>query len=226
MKTGPATFPFHFVIAAALLIACAAPKTQPKDIDQLKTPAELGEASRRAYNAARAAAVKKEKLEWSHQGIVYAEKCLKENPKEPSCLYFHALNTGIYIKHHIPNYQRGLHKMVANCDALNQVQPDFEHAGCYRILGNIYAQAPSFSLNPKHITQDLDLSVQNLKEAVKLSPDYPLNRLFLARSLEETGEKEAAKAELAAFDRLPKEGLDGEYPDWKKERDSLARKLN
>jgi len=208
-----------------MLVACAAPKTQPKDLDQLKSASELGEASRRAYTQAHDAATKQEKLEWSHQGIVYAEKCLKTSPKEPACLYFQTLNTGIYIKNHIPNFQRGLRLMVDNCDLLNQVQPDFEHAGCYRILGNIFAQAPSFSLDPKHITQDLDKSVQNLQEAVKLSPDYPLNRLFFARSLEAVGNSAEAKTQLQAFDQLPKTGLDEEYPEWKKERDSLARKL-
>ncbi len=225
MKMQRPLFPWKTLLAVALLSACAGPKTQPKDLDQLKSASELGEASRKAYAQAHEAATKKEKLEWSHQGIVYADKCLKTAPKEPACLYFETLNTGIYIKNHIPNYQRGLKRMVANCELLNQVQPDFEHAGCYRILGNIYAQAPSFSMDPNHITQDLDKSVQNLQEAVKLSPDYPLNRLFLARSLEATGNTADAKAQLQAFDKLPTTGLDQEYPEWKKERDSLAHKL-
>jgi len=218
-------FPKGILLILLLLTACAAPKSMPADLVSLKTPAELGEASRRAYLQARSAPEKKEKLEWSHQGIVYADKCLKQAPKETTCLYFQTLNTGVYLQNHITNYQRGLHQMVANCDALNQIQPDFEHAGCYRILGNIFSQAPSFSLNPKNITQDLDRSVQNLKEAVKLAPDYALNRLFLARSLEQVGEKDAAKTELQAFDRLDKTGIDLDYPPWKKDRDSLAQKL-
>lgn len=215
----------HWLIAAGLLTACAAPKSMPSDIDQLKSPAELGQASRRAYLSARDATEKSDKLKFAHEGMVYAEKCLKAALETPDCLYFHALNTGIYIKNHIPNYQKGLHKMVANCEALNKIRPDFEQAGCYRILGNIFAQAPSFSLNPKNITQDLDRSVGYLQEAVKLAPDYPLNRLFLARSLEEIGERDKAQAELKAFDALPKTGLDQDYPQWKKERDALAQKL-
>ncbi len=216
---------WKFVFAALLMASCAAPKSKPADLDLLKTPAELGEASRRSFLAARNSTEKSEKLKNAHQGIVYAEKCLKSAPQEPTCLYFHALNTGLYIKNHIPNYQKGLHQMVANCESLNQVRPDFEHAGCYRILGNIFSQAPSFSLNPKNITQDLDRSVTYLKEAVKIAPEYPLNRLFLARSLEEIGAKDQAQAELRAFDAQTKTGLDQDYPEWKKERDSLAQKL-
>ena len=215
----------HAFLLVTLLTACAAPKSMPSDLDRLKSPEELGQASQNAYLAARSAPDKGDRLKRSHEGIVYAEKCLKVAPETPACLYFHALNTGTYIKNHIPNYQKGLHQMVSNCETLNRVRPDFEHAGCYRILGNIYAQAPSFSLNPKNITQDLDRSVEYLEEAVKLAPDYALNRLFLAKSLLETGQDERAKGELKAFDALPKNGLDQDFPHWKSERDSLAQKL-
>ncbi len=207
------------------LFGCAAPKSMPGDLASLRTPEELGQASQRAYSQARSASSKDEKLKFSREGIVYAQKCLKAAPQEPACLYFETLNTGIYIRHHIPNYQRGLKTMVQNCEALIKVRPDFEQAGCYRVLGNIYSQAPSFSLNPKNITQDLDKSLSYFREAVKLAPDYPLNRLFLAKVLEQTGENEAGKAELQAFDRLPPGDLDRDYPDWKKERDALAQSL-
>lgn len=213
------------ILVAAFLSSCAAPKSLPSDLDQLKTPEELGQASKNAYLAARDAEEKSERLKLAHQGIIYAEKCLKNAPETPACLYFQALNTGIYIKNHIPNYQKGLHRMVSNCETLNRVRPDFEQAGCYRILGNIYAQAPSFSLNPKNITQDLDRSVEFLQEAVKLAPNYALNHLFLAKSLVETGQEEQAKIELKAFDSLPKDGLDQDFPNWKSERDSMAQKL-
>jgi len=208
-----------------LLISCAAPKSMPVDLENLRSPAELGQASQRAYGQARSATSKDEKLKFSHEGIAYAQKCLKIAPEEAACLYFETLNTGIYIRNHIPNYQRGLKTMVRNCEALIKVQPDFEQAGCYRVLGNIYAQSPSFSLNPQNITQDLDKSLSYFREAVKLAPNYPLNRFFLAKALEQNGENEAAKAELQAFDRLPPEGLDRDYPDWKKERDALAQSL-
>lgn len=214
--------PLLFSIA---LFACAAPKSTPSDLAGLSTPTELGQASQRAYSQARNAPSKDEKLKLSHQGIVYAQKCLKAAPQEAACLYYETLNTGIYIRNHIPNYQRGLKTMVQDCETLIKVRPDFEQAGCYRVLGNIYSQAPSFSLNPKNITQDLDKSLGYFREAAKLAPNYPLNRLFLAKILEQTGESEAAKAELQAFDRLPPGDLDLDYPEWKKERDSLAQSL-
>lgn len=212
--------------ACLLLTGCAAPKYVPTDLNQLKTPEELGQASQHAYQDSKKSDAKSEKLKFASAGIAYAEKCLKKDPQNPSCLYYQVLNTGTYIKNHIPNFQVGLRKMVANCETLITVDSAYEAGGCYRVLGNIYAQAPGFSLNPKNITQDLDKSVENLQKAVQVAPDYALNYLFLSRSLEAAGNKDAALQELKEFDRRRGPDLDNEYPQWKKERDELAQKLH
>lgn len=214
------------LLIAALLQACATPKVVPTDLAQLKTPEELGQAAQRSYQAAKNATEKAEKLKFASAGIAYADKCLQENPRQPQCLYYQVLNTGTYIQNHIPNYQRGLKQMVASCDTLIAVEPGYENGGCYRVLGNIYAQAPSFSLNPKNITQDMDKSVEVLRQAVKVAPQYALNHLFLSRSLEALGQKDEAVQELQEFDRLKDPQLDSEYPQWQKERDQLAQKLH
>jgi len=214
----------HFFLMA-LLLGCAGPKFIPADLSTTRSPPELAAKTQESYAQAKAATEKSEKLKWAHAGISYADKCIALAPRTPACFYYRALNTGMYIQNHIPNYQKGLRQMVADCETLNDIQPDFEHAGCYRVLGNIYAKAPSFSLNPKNVTQDWDKSVENLQSAVKLAPDYPLNQLFLARSLEAVGNKEEAKAHLLDFDRLSHAGLDNDYPDWKQDRGKLAQKL-
>jgi tetratricopeptide (TPR) repeat protein len=115
--------------------------------------------------------------------------------------------------------------MVEHCQTLNEVDPIFENAGCYRILGDIFAKAPSFSANPEHISQDLEKSADYLKQAVQLAPHYALNHLFLARSLAELGEKSEAQAQLKEFDRLNSSDLDKVYPEWKKDREELVRDL-
>lgn len=213
------------LLLCLLFISCAGPKVIPTDLSQLKSPEVLGQASQRSYRESKKVPDKKEKLKLASGGIAYAQKCLKQDPQNVTCLYYEVLNTGTYIKNHIPNFQVGLKKMVADCEAVIRLQPEFENGGCYRVLGNIYAQAPSFSLNPKNITQDLDKSVENLRQAVQIAPNYPLNYLFLSRSLQETGDKEGATQALKDFDRLRSPELDNEYPEWKKERDNLAQKL-
>lgn len=206
-------------------LGCAAPKSVPKDLSRLKSPGELGLASKQAYEKARDLPGKQEKLEFSHAGILYSDKCLKMEPKKPICLFYNVLNRGIYIKNHIPYYQKSLRIMVANCETLNEVEPAYENAGCFRILGDIYAKAPSFSANPDNISRDTERSAQYLRQAVQLAPDYALNHLLLARSLAELGETAEAREQLKEFDRLNPSNLDNIYPEWKKEREDLARKL-
>jgi len=205
--------------------ACV-PKYVPDDLSRLKNTRDLGMASQQAYQQAKSAEDKKDKLKYANAGILYSEKCLKQEPEKPLCLYYNVLNRGLYIQNHVVNYQSALKIMIENCKVLTEVDPAYEHAGCYRILGDIYAKAPGFSLNPKNITRDLDKSAEYLKKAVELSPDYPLNHLFYARILEELGDAEEAKVQLAEFDRLVSSDLDKEYPGWKKEREDLAQKLH
>lgn len=218
-------FPLFLSASFGLLGGCAAPKFIPHDIDQLKTSQELGFASQQAYQKAKIQTEKKEKLKFAHAGIVYSEKCLKKVSEETLCLYYNVLNRGLYIKNHIPDYQKSLRVMIAHCETLLELDPGYQHAGCYRVLGNVYAKAPSFSMNPKNVTRDLEKSQRLLKEAVRLAPDYALNHLFLARTLEALDEKLDAKRELAEFDRLRSSDLDKDYPEWKKEREKLAQKL-
>jgi|GEM_PF-2299702 len=216
---------FSWACVALLLLSCGVPHSTPTDLSQMKSPEELAEASKKAYETGKNAPEKKTRLELASSGLAYAGKCLKTSPESVPCLYYEALNTGLFVQNHITNFQRGLKTMITDCETVAKIQADYESGGCYRIMGNIYSQAPSFSFNPKHITQDLDKSVEYLQKAVALAPTYPLNQLFLARSLEASGKKDEAKNHLQEFDRLPHTGLDSEYADWNKDRESLARKL-
>lgn len=208
-----------------LLITGCAPKLVDYHLGKLKGPEAYGLASERAYREALKAGDKSEIVKHARSGIHYSKECLKQDPKKPICLYYNVLNSGLYIRHHVPNYQNTLKKMVQNCKALNNLDPSYQYGGCYRILGNIYAQAPAFSLNERAVTRDLDKSQELLEQAVAIAPQYALNHLFLARTLEWNGEGERARDELEKFDSLITPDLDKQYPEWKKERDSLARKL-
>jgi tetratricopeptide (TPR) repeat protein len=159
-------------------------------------------------------------------GIHYSSQCLERDPNNKVCLYYNVVNLGLYTKNHIRNYQSSLRRMVQNCETLLQVDPPYQHGGCYRILGNIYSQAPAFSLNPKAVTQDLDKSREYLEQAVQVAPQYALNHLFLAQTLERLDEKAVAQKELEIFDSLITPDLDKDYPQWKEERKSLAQKLH
>jgi hypothetical protein len=221
----PTQFYQKLILIPLLLTGCAVPKYIPQDIDTLHSPQALAIASREAYQNAKTADQKEEKLKFSQGGMLYAEKCLKKDEEAVSCLYYDVLNTGTFIQNHFPGYQKRLQLMVSHCEKVIQLDPGFENGGCYRVLGNIYREVPSFSLSSNSITKDIEKSVEYLRQGVQVAPQYALNHLFLAKSLDELGETEEAKQELAAFDRLRTPAMDTEYPDWKKERDNLAKKL-
>lgn len=212
-------------IFSLLVGACVAPKYVPTDLGTLNSPEELGKASQKAYQGARNATDKTQRARLSQAGIHYSDKCLKWEPKDPLCLYYNVLNRGVFLKIYFYEYQSPLKKMIARCKTLIEVDPAYEHAGCYRILGDIYAKVPSFPLGKKPIIRDLDLSAEYLEKAVNLAPDYALNHLFYAQTLTKLGDKEKAREQLKEFDRLISSNLDIDYPEWKKEREKLARRL-
>jgi tetratricopeptide (TPR) repeat protein len=214
------------LIAALFLFSACSPRLVNYGLNKPHTVEDLGLVSQHAYQEAMQAKNKSAILAHSKTGIHYSSQCLKQDPKKNICLYYNVVNQGLYIKNHIPNYQNSLKKMVQNCETLLQVDPGYQFGGCYRILGNIYSQAPAFSLNENAVTQDLSKSQAYLEKAVAVAPQYALNHLFLARTLEMTGEKQNAQNELAKFDGLITPDLDKDYPEWKEERDTLAQKLH
>jgi tetratricopeptide (TPR) repeat protein len=215
-----------YLLPLFLIVTACSTRLAQYDIAHPKTPQDLGEVSQRAYQAATRSKEKSEILLHAKTGIHYSSQCLKQEPEKPICLYYNVLNRGLYIQNHIPNYQNSLKKMVQNCETLLKVDPAYQNGGCYRILGNIYSQAPAFSLNDEAVLQDLDKSQSYLTKAVQVAPQYALNHLFLAKTLEMTGEKQAAQKELDKFDILITPDLDKEYPEWKEEREALAQKLH
>ncbi len=213
------------LLALCAANSCVPPAYIPAEYNQLRSSEALGEASKDLYQLAFKSEDKKEKLKYAQGGILLSEKCLKKG-KLPICLYYGALNRGLYIKNHIPNYQRSLKKMIDQCEELIELQPDYGEGGCYRVLGNIYAKAPSFSMNPKNITQDLDKASSYLSLATEVSPNYPLNHLFLAQVLFKIDQKEQARMSLKKFESLDKARLDTDYPEWEKEFKKLKADLD
>lgn len=207
----------------SLLNTACVPRYHAPDLQNLQDPKSLGEASRQAYQEGRQAPDKKDRLKLAQAGMEYSEKCLQLSSNEPACLYYNVLNRGLFLQNHVLNYQKSLKLMVQNCKRLIQVDPTYESAGCYRILGDIYAKAPAFSFRDENVLRDLDKSASYLRKAVELAPNYPLNHLLLARTLMALGEEEAAAAQLKIFDEMPHDNLDKVYPGWKKDREALSQ---
>ncbi len=126
--------------------------------------------------------------------------------KDPRACYFMAVNLGLAIQ------QRGysaLPLLPVEVAALKTAQatPELELGGPLRALGMLYLKAPPWPAGPGDVDAALDL----LKQAVDTFPSHPLNHLFYAMALRESGEGEAASAALKRASELARPELWGDY---------------
>ena len=187
---------------------------------------ELVDASRNAARASMKASAQSDAKAEAEKGMEYAERCLMSSPEEPGCYYWRAVNTGLYYKVHIIGYQKGIKRMISDFGKVIELEPRYEHAGAYRILGEIYTQLPQTAGRPDSVTRDLDLAEEYLQKAVRLDPDYPENHLVLADTLFRQGKVGDALEELASSKELaPNWRTDASYNDWRDAAFDLERKI-
>lgn len=146
------------------------------------------------------------KLEAIAQVGVEAGKAAGAPDKDPKASYWMAVNLGLAIQ------QRGmaaLPLLPVEMAALktSQAAKEIELGGPLRALGMLYLKAPSWPAGPG----DLDAALELFKEAVETYPSHPLNHLFYAQALRESGDGEGASRELARAHELARPELWGDY---------------
>jgi len=216
------------VITLVILTGCATNRNQSAGV---ASPASWE--AEHLVAAARDAAIgaikeKKESKskELAEQGMELSERCLMSAPENPGCYYWRAVNTGLYYKIHIIGYQRGIKKMIEDCVKVISLDVGYDHAGAYRMLGQIYTMLPQTGGNAGSITRDLALAEKYLRKAVKLSPDYPENHIALAETLLALDRaSESSKSLESAVLLAPRWQRDASYNEWKKSIASLEKKL-
>lgn len=160
------------------------------------------------------------------RGITLGDKCVAAEPDKAGCYYWRAVNTGLYHKVHIIGYQRGIKKMIADCNKVIEINPAYDNGGAYRMLGQIYTQLPQTGGTIESITRDLPLAEKYLREAVRLAPDYPENYLILAETLFEEEKISEAIGMLSSAKHLaPEWKNDISFNDWHISMKGLEKKL-
>lgn len=117
------------------------------------------------------------------RGIEYAERCVALAPDNAACYYWRAVNTGLYHRVRIVGYQRGVKKMIADCERVIALDESYDYAGAYRILGGLYTQLPQTGGAAESVVRDLPLAEKYLRRAVVIAPEYPENYISLAETL-------------------------------------------
>lgn len=162
----------------------------------------------------------------AEKGIAAAERCIALDSDEPGCFYWRAVATGLYHRVHVIGYQRGVKRMIDDCRRVIDLDPAYDHAGAYRILGEIYTQLPQTGGRADSITRDLDLAEQYLREAITLAPEYPENHIALAKTLlEKENLPETTAAIRTARNLAPQWKQDISYDDWRRTMLALEKKI-
>lgn len=163
---------------------------------------------------------------YAEQGIDAAERCLMVAPEEPGCYYWRAVTTGLYHRVHVIGYQKGVKRMIEDCKKVIQLDPGYDQAGCYRILGELYTKLPQTGGSPDSVVRDLPLAEQYLRQAVQLAPDYPENHIALAQTLvEQENTVDVGKVLGQAKALTPRWKSDVSYSEWHDSIVALEKKV-
>lgn len=216
------------VIAFIALAGCASAKKETARASlQISGAQELIDAARGAATDSIMEKNKKRAENSAARGIEYAERCVAVAPENAACNYWRAVNTGLYHRVHILGYQRGVKRMIADCEKVIAIDPSYEHAGAYRILGGIYTKLPQTGGTPESVVRDLPLAEKYLREAVRIAPEYPENHIALAETLVAEEKFSDAFASLAkARELAPKWKEDSSYREWQTTMFALEKKIN
>ncbi len=160
------------------------------------------QAAQEAFDRASQSKKRAEKIAISKKGMDYAAQCVNLKPKQAACYFYQALNTGLYYEARVFGYASGMVKIAQAAQQVTQLDPTFEQAGGYRILGQLYLKAPVFNIGSNEVTRDLDKSRDYLEQAVSLAPEYPENHLFLAETLAAQEEWPLVKKHLDTAQQL------------------------
>lgn len=166
-------------------------------------------------------------IDAAEKGIKLGENCVKYFPDEAGCHYWHAVNVGLYYKLKIIGYQRGVKKMIEDAEKVASIDPTYDHAGAYRMMGELYTMLPQTGGNVDSVTRDLTLAEKYLTEATEIAPEYPENYIALAEALFELEKYDDAKNSLFRAKSVILNWKDDvSYKDWSETITKLDKKLN
>lgn len=170
---------------------------------------------------------KKDQRKIAILGIYYADKCIEEEPKNPACYYYRAVNTGLFLRVKISGYQKSLQQMVKDSEMVIKLDPTYESGGAYRILGMIYTEVPPTSFQKDAVRQDLEKALELTTKAVEIGPDHPENYIAISKTYLKMGNiKEAELSYNMAVAKLYDCKDNPDYALWKNELKKLKKRID
>jgi tetratricopeptide (TPR) repeat protein len=147
----------------------------------------------------------------AEQGIEACRAAIAREPDLAAAHYYLAMNLGQLARVHLLRGLRIVSEMEQAFKRARELDPRFDYSGADRSLGLLYHRAPGWPIS----VGNQSTGWKHLERAVKLSPDYPGNRLALAEALWDTNRHEAFLREVRALEELlPKARKVFDSEDW------------
>ncbi|MGQ9920663.1 MAG: TRAP transporter TatT component family protein [Desulfobacca sp.] len=126
------------------------------------------------------------------QGRQYAETMVQEFPASVAGHYWLGLNLAGLADVSRLQALRLLPKIMAALERAAAIDPAYDQAGAYRVLGRIYFEAPGRPLSVGDINKSLVL----LQKASQLAPANSTNYLYLGEALLKAGRPDDARRQF------------------------------
>lgn len=154
------------------------------------------------------------------QGRQFADTIVQEFRDRVEGHYWLGLNLAGLADVNRMQGMRLLPKIISALERSAAMDPAYDQAGAYRVLGRIYYEAPRRPLS----VGDIAKSLQLLEKASQLAPANSTNHLYLGEALLKAGRREQAKAELQQVFSASQnaDGPRGLAADRRKAREILA----
>ena len=152
--------------------------------------------ARAAFNRGEFSTNDTERAAIAVQGIAACRKLIQRDPKCAQAPYYLGLNLGQLARTKLLGALPLVSEMETSFQKSRQLDENFDHAGPDRFVGQLYLQAPGWSVGSQSKAR------KHLQRAAELAPDYPENRLNLAEAALRWRDKKLVQRELEALQKL------------------------
>jgi tetratricopeptide (TPR) repeat protein len=155
------------------------------------------EFGRACFDWADFAAKNSERAVIAGEGIAACRDAIARGPKSAPAHYYLGMNLGELAQTKGLGGLKIVKEMEREFQTVKDLDEPFDYAGPDRNLGLLYRDAPTvFSVGSR------TKALEHLRRAVELAPEYPENRLNLIETLLKWNERDDARVELAAAEKI------------------------
>jgi tetratricopeptide (TPR) repeat protein len=126
-------------------------------------------------------------------GKELGEKAIEEYPDNPGVFLFTAIVWGVWGEEHgiLSAARKGVAGKIKDyCEKVIELDPTFDNAGGYRVLGRVYFKAPK--IWPILRWPSNEKAIELLNKSLEIAPNNIITRQFLAEVLYKEDQKEKA----------------------------------